>query len=328
MADKQFIVDVADIQLRSIESDAVVLTGKTLLNSGLTQAVQSLQIRGGKGSKLLFDYSYQKEISVSIEDCSWRQEYLAIANGTNIGTSLNDYWVFEESVTLTAGAGVVAQTPSTGTKLYVEKADGTKITVTPSGKNFTVAGGLATTVKVSYQYNVSVDSITISANDFPDTYELVMFTEILNSSGKVADVQIIISKFKASGAFDMSFGAGKAATNKLEGKALSDDNENYATILIKPVVASNNFIAIAAYPSAVALSSTATTQQLIVYGVRNNPYSNMVIPVSECTFLSGTTATCTVSAGGLITRAGSGTSVITTTHTATGLTDQITVTSS
>lgn len=323
MADKQFIVDVADIQLRDTVNDVIVLTGKTLLNSGLAQTVQNLEIKGGKGDKLLFDYSYGKQLSVTIEDASWREEYLAIANGTTIATSLQNYWIFEESVTLSGGVGTVAQTPVG--KVYVEKTDGTKVTVTPSTKSITVAGGGNTTVKCSYQYNVSVNSIVIAANDFPDTYELSMFTEIMNSSGKVADIQIVVDKFKASGAFDLNFGAGKAATSKLEGKALANLSDNYATIFIKPVVASNNFIAIASYPSAVTLNATNTTQQLTVYGIRNNPYSNMVIPAADCSFVSGTTATCTINASGLITRVASGNSIITVTHTATGLTDQINV---
>lgn len=326
MADKQFIVDVCDVQIRDTVNDVIVLKGKTLLNSGLAQTVQNLEIKGGKGDKLLFDYSYGKQLKVTIEDASWREEYLAISNGTSIATSLQDYWIFEESVVLTGGVGTVAHTPVG--KVYVEKADGTKVTITPSGSSITVSGGAATTVKVNYQYNVSVNSIVIAANDFPDVYELTMFTEVLNSSGKVSDVQIIVDKFKADGAFDMSFGAGKAATSKLEGKALANDDENYATILIKPVVATSNIIALATYPSAVAISSSHTTEQLTVYGIRTAPYSNVVIPAADCSFVSGTTATCTISAGGLITRVTSGSSIITVTHTATSLTDSITVTSS
>ena len=257
----------------------------------------------------------------------WKPEFIALQSGTSIATALKDFWVFNEPVTLTSGVGSVTETPVGN--VYVTKSDGTSITLTPTVKSFTVPGGLDTTVTVSYQYNVSVDSILINADLFPKAYELTLFTEMINGKGtKVADIQIIIYNFKPDGALDLSFKSNANNTQKMTGKCLSNDNGDYAIILIKPVIASTSYIAIATTPSAITLSSTATTQQLTVYGVKGGLYSNQVIPATDCTYLSETTATATVSAGGLITRIASGTSLITTTHTASGLTDQITVTCS
>jgi len=323
LAEKQFVVRVCDSQIRDTDNDVIVCKGKTLLDSGIAQSVENLEVKGGAGDKLLFDYNYGKKVTSSIEDATFRPEFLAIQAGTSIATSLQNYWIFEETVTLSSGSGSVAQTPVGN--LYVTKADGTLVTVTPTVKAFTVAGGANTTVKVNYQYNVSVDSITISAEAFPKAYEMTLFTEILNSTGKIADVQIILYKFKPDGAIDLSLKSNASTTSKMAGKCLADDNGNYAIIMIKPVVASTNYIAIATYPSVVTLAGAGATQQLTVYGVRNAPYSNAVIPAASCSFVSGTPATCTVSAGGLLTRAGAGSSIVTITHSITSLTDSIAI---
>lgn len=322
MSGKQFVVKVANVQFKDKTNDLMALKGKTSLDTALSQTIENLEITGGQGSKLLYDYSYGKKLNLSIEDASWREEYIALSNGTSIATGAQDYWIYEESVTLTAGAGEVAQTPVGN--LYVEKSDGTLVTVTPTAKAFTIDGGAATTVKVNYQYNVSVNSITISADDMPNVYECTLFTEIVDNDGKVADIQIIIYNFKPSGNFDMSFGSGKAATSKLDGKALANDDDNYAIILIKPVVASDNFTMIASTPAEVTLASG--TQQITTIGVRGGLYSNVTVAASACTYVSSATGVCTVDAGGLITYVGDGSANVTVTHTATSLTDVIEVT--
>lgn len=320
----QFVVTVADVILRDTTADEVVLKGKTLLNSSIAQEVQNTEIRGGKANKLLYDYNFGKTMNITIEDAVWREQYIALNNGAQILNQAEDYYIFEESVTLSAGSGTLAQTPVGN--IYVEKPDKSIATITPTGKDFTVAGLTNETVKVTYRYNTTVDSITIDGSSFPNAYELTMFTELYNPEGKLADVQIQIYRFKPNGAFELNFGSDSVATSSLEGKALATDNDVYAKVLINPVTASTSYIAIAATPSDVTLGS-GENQQITTYGIRGGLYGNVTIAASDCTYVEDSGGlVITVSAGGLITYVGAGSAIVTVTHTASGLKDYINVT--
>ncbi len=321
----QFVVSVANILVKDTTNDSVVLKGKTLLNSALTQTVQNLEIKGGPGNKLLYDYAYEKKLEVKIEDAVWNEQYIALNNGVAIVNSSQNIYIYDESVVLTGGVGSVAQTPVGN--VYVEKVDGTFVTVTPATKQITVAGGANTTVKCTYRFATTVDSITIDADSFPTSYELTLFSEIVNGAGKVADLQIVVPSFKLSGAAEINFGATSASTSKMDGKALVDSSGNYAYIYIDPVATTISYTDIAVTPGTATLSPTATTQQLSIIGIRGGNYANVVIAASDCSFVSSATGVATVSAGGLITRVTNGSAIVTCTHTSSSLTDVCSVTS-
>lgn len=319
----QFVVSVANILLKDTTNDAVVLKGRTLLNSALTQSIQNIEITGGQGGKLLYDWAYGKKLEVKIEDAVWDEMYIALNNGVSIANGSQNIYIFDEPVTLTAGVGSVAQTPVG--KVYVEKEDGVFVTVTPNVKEITVDGGASTTVKCTYRYATTVDSITIDADSFPTSYELTLFSEIVNDAGKVADLQIVIPKFKIAGNAEINFDATSASTSKLDGKALVDSSGNYAYIYINPVNTTIDYAQIAITPGNVTLGA-GETQQLSIIGIRGGNYANVNISASDCTFVSSDTNTATVSAGGLISRAATGSAIITCTHTASSLTDVCAVT--
>lgn len=328
---KQFVVSVADAFLIDKTTGNMAMKAKALLNSAITQSVQTTPIRGGNGNKLLFEWCYQKDLKATLESAVWSQEYIAINNGETIVTGADNFYVFDEIVTLVAGSGTVLQTPIGD--IYVEKEDGSYITVTPTASAFSVSGGANTTVKVTYQYSVSIDKITINADNYAHAYELVLKSKILNQDGtKLADLEIVIPQYKPNGNFDITFGATAASTSKMEGMALVYTDENgldvYAYVNIKPVSTATSYIDIAATPSAVTISTGSPTKQLVVYGIQGGIKSNVLISsaASGTTYVSGTPATCTISTGGLITRVGSGSSIITISNGA--LTDTVTVTSS
>jgi hypothetical protein len=324
LADR-FLVSVADIILRDTVADTIVAKGKTLINSAFTQSVTNDEVRGGFGNGLAYVFSHDKKIDVSVEAANFMVEYIALNNGVGIVNGLKNYFVYDEVVTLSAGSGVVATTPVGS--IYVQKADGSIVTVTPSGMNFTVSGGANTTVRVSYQTSTSVDSISIDADKYPNAYELTLIAKIFEGSGQVAELQIKIPQFKISGTFDLTLGAASVSTSKLDGSALVNTDGSYATIMIKPVGSTAvTYQAIAATPSAVSVSSASPTAQITVYGIRGGVYANTVV-TAGCTFVSSTPATATVNSSGQITRVAAGSTTITITHTASTLTDSVIVTS-
>jgi hypothetical protein len=324
----QFVVTVCNCFLRNTSTDAIVLKGKTLLSSALTQSVQNLEIKGGPGNQLLYDYSNEKKIEIKIEDAVWKEEYLALNSGVSIANGAKDFYIFDEAVTLVAGVGSVAQTP-TG-KVYVEKSDGTYVTITPNVKQIDLSDAAATSCKATYQYSTTVDSITLNGDDFPDSFELVMMTEIMGASAKLADLQIIVPQFKVSGNFEISFGASSAATSRLDGKALADADYMYAEVYILPVSSTIAYTQIAASPATVAVTVAAGddhTAQLSVIGIRGGNYANVNLLAADCTFTSSVEAKASVGAHtGLITGLEAGDTVITIEHDASGLLDYVNVT--
>jgi hypothetical protein len=322
----QFLVSVADAVLRDTTTDQIVLKGKTLISSALTQAVNNQEVRGGFGNGLQYDFNFEKKLSAKIEDSRFDESYIALNNGTNIVSGLKNFYIQDEIVTLSSGSGVVANTPVGN--LYVQKADNSIATIVPSGSNFSVAGGANTTVKVSYRTSTTVDSITIDADNYPKAYELVLTAKLFQKTGQTGVLQIVIPQFQVSGNFELSMTASGVSTSALDGKALINESDNaYAYVYIKPVGASAiSYQALAATPSPITLTAGSPTKQITAYGIRGGNYSNVTLAPADCSYVSSTPATATVNASGLVTRVAAGSSTITITHSASGLTDVIPVT--
>lgn len=315
---KQFMPSVANILMRDTTLDQIVLKGKTLINSSLKQSISSKEVRGGDGNMLQYEYTYGKQLEVSIEDSRFDEAYIAIQNGVSIVSALQDFYILDEMITLAGGAGAVAQTPVG--KLYVEKPNGSIVTITPVAKNFTVAGLTTETVKVSYRYEDTVDSITISADDFPHTYELIMYSKICDKNGVKAHVEIVIPEFKPSGALDISLTSEGVSTSKMDGKTYAATNattgdEYYAKVMIKPVTGSAVVLTgIAVTPATATLdASDVDTLQLSVIGIQSGVKSNIANPQGT-TYATSAAGVALVSVGGLISCVAPGNCVITATN--------------
>lgn len=328
----QFLVSVADSFLIDKDSDMIVSKAKTLINSAFKQAVQSTPIRGGFGSKKLFNFLSQKDLTASLEDARWDESYLAIQNNALIQTGADNIYTVDEPVTLVAGAGAVLQTPVGN--LYVQKPDNTIVTITPTGKNFTVAGLTTEAVRVTYRYSTTVDKIVINADDYPKAYRLVLKAKLfLSKSGQsqTGDLEIIIENYQPDGNYEIAFSDKGASTSKLNGTALvATDSitgkDYYAEVRIRNLTGTSIQLSqIAVSPNPVTLTSGSSTQQLTVIGIQSGAKANIINP-DGTTFVSSVPATATVSAGGLITRVAIGSTVITATNGA--LTDTVEVTCS
>jgi hypothetical protein len=319
---QQFLLSVADAILIDKESDSMVLKAKALMNSALKQAVESMSIKGGFGNKLLFEYNHDKMLDASIESATWDESYLAINNNALITTGADNIYIVDEIVVLTAGVGSVAQTP-VGT-VYVQKADGTFLTVTPNVKEITVAGGAATTVKVTYKYSTSVDKIIVGADTYPKAYRLILKAKLFQSSGgqtQTGDLEIIIENYKISGNYEITFSASGASTSKIDGKALVATNSTtgedyYAEVRIKPLTGSaQTLTGIALTPGTATIdASDLETLQLTVIGIQGGVKANITNPTGT-TFASSDAAKATVHAtSGLVTAVAAGSTTITATN--------------
>lgn len=326
----QYLVSVADAILIDKEADTMVLKAKALINSALKIAVESMDIKGGFGNKLQFTFNHDKMLDATIESCTWDETYLALNSNALITTGADNIYIVDESVTLTSGTGTLAQTP-VGT-VYVQKADGTFVSVTPSGTSITVTGGLNTTVKATYKYSATVDKIVVAADSYPKAYRLILKAKLFQTSSgqtQTGDLEIIIENYKISGNYEISFTANGASTSKIDGKALvataSDGTDYYAEVRILPLSGSAvTLTQIAVSPGTCTLDvSDGDTQQLTVIGIQGGVKANITNP-SGTTYASSSTAVATVSSGGLVTAIGAGDAIITASNN--GLTDICSVT--
>lgn len=308
---KDFLVSTADVAF--IVNGTLAFTGTTSLNTSISVSMEDQEITGGKGNKTLYKYKYGRKLSPSIEMAEWNLAYIAANVGSSIFEGLRDVFAVSECVTLTNGTGTLQKVPVG--KVYVEKADGTSVEVTPAGSTITIGSGNET-VLVTYQYNTNVQRVTIDAESAPLVGKLILTADKHNNkTGKVGEVQIEVPSFQLSGTFDISLEASGSTTTKLDGDALAVDGTScsdgsvYAYITDIPSAASAITISdIAVTPAAIELDANET-MNISVIGLKGGLYSNVSIDASECTITSEDTAVATV-ANGTITAVAAGVTYI------------------
>ena len=275
--------------------------------------MEDQEITGGKGGKTLYKYKYGRKLSPSIEMADWNLAYIAANVGSSIFEGLKDVFTVAECVTLTKGVGTLKKVPVG--KVFIEKADGTTVDVTPTGSVITV-GEMDGTILATYQYNTNIKRITIDAESTPMIGELILTADKHNNKkGKVGEVQIDIPSFQLSGAFDISLEAGGNTTTTLNGDALAvsgsscSDGSVYAYISEIPSIESTITVSdIAATPAVITLNVN-DTQSLTIVGLKGGLYSNISIDSNDCTITSDDSTIATVSSG-IITGIQTGTTFI------------------
>ncbi len=308
---KDFLVSTADVAF--IVNGTLAFTGTTSLNTSISVSMEDQEITGGKGNKTLYKYKYGRKLAPSIEMAEWNLAYIAANVGSSIFEGLRDVFAVSECVTLTNGTGTLQKVPVG--KVYVEKADGSSVEVTPVGSTITI-GSSNETVSVTYQYNTTVKRVTIDAESAPLVGKLILTADKHNNkTGKVGEVQIEVPSFQLSGTFDISLEASGSTTTKLDGDALAvngascSDGSVYAYITDIPSAASAVTISdIAVTPAVIELAANET-MTLSVIGIKGGLYSNVSIDISECNITSEDTAVATV-VNGIVTGVAAGVTYI------------------
>lgn len=252
--------------------EQLMFVGTTLMNTSISQAVQSTQIYGGKGSRLLFEMDYQKEITLSIEDATFEPQYLALQNGAKIANELGVVY-HNETVKFDETGKATLKAEPTG-NVQVETQTGDFIPVIAEGAEITVPELAGEETQAVYvQGDVTAKTLKLDASSFPKAFKLVLLVDLFDEhKNKVEELQITIPKFKPDGQFELSLTHDGAATSSMNGKAL-DDNGIYAVLRFIPVA--NGGLATEAceitdllvFPAPVELDATVVGDKVTV-GVR------------------------------------------------------------
>jgi len=328
MTTRKFLTSVADVFAYD-ESDNIVFTGKTLLDSSIEVSLGSAPVHGGRGNQLQYIYYHTGEMKFTLTDTQWNLGML----GSTVGSDyeLGSFYK-EETVTVTASSGSVTETPLafTGSTLYgwaTSPLGATqRVTLTAVG-GFTVTGTETSGLWCVRYYTANVSdgrSFTVNANIIPKVVKLVMETQ-LNSAdvttNKIGIVQIISPTVALSGAFTISMKADGVSNTPLTGTALAFTgpvgtdaciNEPYYAKIVE-IIDNTNW-----YDSVVGVSisggdfdiAVGELTTLVVYGVPTTGNS-FKIPNAYLTFTSDTTGCATVGAAtGIVTGVASGSSNI------------------
>jgi|GEM_PF-2693361 len=279
---KEFAVSVADAIIRDIKTKQIVMIGKALIDTGLKQAVQNKEVRGGFGNALQYEFSYNKVVSCEISSANFKEEYIAMNNGVPIVNKMAEYWNYSEEHKVKSKKITLDESPVTGTNVYVELPNKTIETVVPVGKTITLTTPVEDDAKVLCTYRVKnvIDTITIDTKHYPIAYELTLIAKVFDASGQTKEMQIEIPEWKVQGNFDLNLKADDVTVPKISGKAL-EHNGDYAVVKLKRVDGKE-----------IPIQQIAVTEPEIeigkgeqyipqVIGIRGGVYGNVQIPLDR-----------------------------------------------
>ena len=320
----------------SCGGEQLMFVGNTLMNTSLSQSIQSTQIYGGKGSRLLLEYDYQKEITLSIEDAAFEPQYLALQNGAKIADQLGLVYRTETVTFSETGEATLTFTPKGN--VQVEQVDGTFLGAVPKTKTVTMPEMAGKETTVVYVEEAKTKTLTLDSSTFPSSFKVVLIVDLFDENKtKVEEAQITIPKFKPDGNFELSLTHDGVATSSLNGKAL-DDKGIYGIIKYVPVVnnkdeASCEVVDLVVFPSTTIELDSTDMRDSVTLSVRplynddsiGVPYANTAL---EFELASAGTDVANVDAGvvtlgGVATKSSSDT--ITITDPISGKTKEVTV---
>lgn len=320
MSEKFVLASVGNIQLFDPATGELIVTSKTLTDSGIEFSVSAEDIRGGMANGLISQFFHDSAMALTLTDALFSLEYLALNVGGTISAGADI--VGSEQVTIVqANKITVSSTPqkfgnigTIGWYTIKGKDNWTKIVFDPLTKTATVADlSVGTDICVKYVKNdASAEKFTVSSAFIPSQcYALLTLplfkagtnSSTYTSSSKVGEVQVEIPTFMLSGAQSLSLTASGASTSALSGNALAtyDGNETcdgdgyYATlkqvVYNKDEFADVKSIVIADSDIDLAIGDKQIIQVYAIYGGIKAP---KLIDNAKITFTSGTPAIATV----------------------------------
>lgn len=338
MAQKFVLASVGNVQLFNPATGELIVTSKTLTDSGINFSVTAEDIRGGMANALIAQYFHDSAMGLTLTDALFSLEYLALNVGGTISASA-DVMTSEQVVVSEANKITVSDTPqkfgNIGTIGWysIKGLDSwSKIVFDADTKTANVPDlPIGTEVCVKYIHtDASAEQFTVSSAFIPSQCYAILTlplfkagtesTTSYTSSSKVGEVQVEIPNFILSGAQDLSLTASGASTSSLSGNALVTysgaegcDGDGYYAKLKQITYNKDEFadvksIVIADSDIDLAEGETQTIQVYAIYGGITAP---KLIDNSKITFTSETQSVATVgNHNGIVEAVSGGTSII------------------
>lgn len=238
---KGLLASVANVDLFDSSENLIVST-KTLTNSGINMAINSEEARGGQSNILLGKYYHDSSFGLTLTDQIWDLNYIALSCGGGI-TAGADVLTVEQFVVKEENTLEVTQTPKDFTatsgvigwyKASTEADDAYKKFDFTSGEKKATIDGLAvgTTVCVKYVIaDATARRFTVNADYVPSVCHAVMTIPLFKSgatgetiesnASRIGDIVVDIPNFQLEGSQDLSLTSSGIASVSLSGAALA-----------------------------------------------------------------------------------------------------------
>lgn len=319
-ANPQFIVSVANLYAYDPVTNDLLFKTRTNVNTSFNISMSNTESRGSEGHVLLFQYYHSRTVEMTIESNTWEKDWLASQVGATIATQSENV-ITTRCVTLSSDSGTLDPAPATGTRIAVQRANGTRVMITPTGGSFTVPGAGNEKVTVDYfSANASTERINVNAGVAPRILRLVLEVPQFSQSGIDGRISIEIPRFQCNGTFDINLTSDGIQSSMLSGMALAFDVDNgdntcdtqaYAIIRIAPTdttVTYASIVGLVGGSNNVDVPATGGTYQVDTIGIRGGLYAN--VPITDdltYSMKAGSDSDITIDSNGLITIAGTAT---------------------
>lgn len=334
MSQKFVLASVGSVQLFDQSNGELIVTSKTLTDSGINFSVTAEDIRGGMANALISQYFHDSAMGLTLTDALFSLEYLALNVGGIIQAGADVLTIEEAVVTVNNEIEVKYEPQKFGGFGYIgwysiSGADvWKKVVFNPETKK-AVADGVKVGDKVCIKYtkqDASAEMFTVSSAFIPSQCYAILTLPLFKSgteaqqfsnSSKVGEVQVEIPNFLLSGAIDLSLTSSGATTTSLSGNALAtftgsegcESTDGYYARLKQVIYNKDEFAdvsAIVVSDSNIELGAT-DTQTLQVYAIYNGVKAPKLIENAKLTFTSSAQGVATVGAHtGVVTAVGNG----------------------
>lgn len=337
MANKFILAGVGTIQLFDPSSGDLIVTSKTLTESGISFSVTEEEIRAGLANAKIGSYFHDSAMNLTLTDALFSLQYLALTTGSTITVGSN-VMTQEQVVLDEANKVVVSETPQNfytlgpiGWVTVAGRDDCRKVEFDPITKTASVDLPQGTTVCVKYiKRDVSSEQFTVNSDFIPSQCYALLTLPLFKagtdnvtsytSSSKVGEIQVEIPNFIVGvEGQELSLTSSGASTTSLSGSALvtytgnegCNDSGYYAKL--KQIVYNKDEFAdvksIVVADSNVELA-VGESQRLQVYAIYGGTIAPKLIENAKLTITSDTQDKASVNAEGIVEGVASGTAII------------------
>lgn len=334
MASSYVLAGVGSVELFDPSTGELILTSKTLTDSGINFSVTAEDIRGGAANALLAQYFHDSAMGLTLTDALFSLPYLSLNVGGQI-TASADVMTSEQIEVTNVDEITVSEEPKQfgnigiiGWATIAGQNDWQKVVFDPATKTAPFEAPVGTKVCVKYiKTDNAAEQFTVSSAFIPSqVYALLTLplfkasTEAASysSSSKVGEIQVEIPNFILAGAQDLSLTASGATTTSLSGSALatyndvqSCDADGYYAKLKQITFGKDEWAdvkAIVVADSDIDLE-VGESQIIEVYALYGGTKAPRLIDNTKLTFTSSSSAVATIT-DGKIEAIGAGESVI------------------
>lgn len=334
----------ATVDLFDLNTNALIVSTKTLTDSGINMSITGEEARGGQGNALLGKYYHDSSFGLTLTDQIWDLNYLALNCGGAIEAG-SDVMTIEQVTVGANGKIEVSREPKAFTvtsgiigwyKLSTQDDTAYKKFTFEEGKKATL--DVAENTIVCIKYVVTSDSarkFKVNTDFIPSTVHAVMTIglfragttkEALTSSSKIGNIIVDIPNFQLEGAQDLGLTSSSIATMALNGTALATfggdsgcSDSGYYAVITEDIFGADEFGSVSnivVADSDIDLEASQT-QRLEVYAMYSDGTQPKLLDNTKLTFTSATASVATVDNDGIVTAKTAGTTnieVVVTSH--------------